>query len=294
MDSRFDRPLDAVLRARLHLPEGSVVRLSLVRAVLSALDALSRLISGQPFFALKESEDLLRQLHGLSGFDVPEYILNMNAGTRIVAHGLEHVPARGAVIIASTHPTGMFDFIAHAGALRETRPDLKVVANQEVERFLGEESIVPVKIDKQNRAESSLPVLEGMQHHLEQGGALLIFGSGRVPDRTDGRLVEPQWRSGTSRISQTCQVPVVPAAINARNSEYYYSMRKLGKVLSGGNAHFGAMLGSLRYVAELLEKLGKRTDVHYGPQLAPGTASETLQAMAQGLVPELYGSVPAA
>ncbi len=283
-----DRPLDAVLRARLHLPEGSGVRLNAIRGVLSVIDGIARTVSGRPLFALRETEDLMRRLGGLTGAAVPRRILELNGGTEILAHGLGHVPPSGAVVVASTHPTGMLDFIAHAGALLDRRPDLKVVANQEVEVFLGPELIVPVRIDKVNRAISGDRVFRGMQEHLDRGGALLIFGSGRVPRQVGGRLVEPAWRSGASRISQACQVPVVPAAINARNSGRYHALRRLGQLLGGGDDHFGAMVGSLRYPAELIERLGGRIEVHYGAPLAPGTAPDRLKRAAEGLVSGLY------
>lgn len=283
-----DRPLDAVLRARLHLPDGARVRLNAVRGALAAVDGIARTLSGCPLFALRETEDLMRRLDGLTGAAVPRRILDLNGGTEIVAHGLEHVPRSGAVVVASTHPTGILDFIAHAGALLDRRPDLKVVANQEVEVILGPDLIVPVRIDKVNRAQSGPQVFEDMRQHLDRGGALLIFGSGRVPRQIAGRLVEPAWRTGASRVSQACQVPIVPAAINARNSARYHALRRLGQALGGGDDNFGAMIGSLRYPAELLEKLGGRIEVHYGAPLDPGTAPDRLKRAAEGLVPGLY------
>lgn len=224
----------------------------------------------------------------MTGTDLLQNLLRRNGGTKVLAHGLEHVPAHGPVIVASTHPTGMFDFVAHASALQQVRPDLKVVANQEVERFLGPDSVVSVDIDKKNRAKSPRSTYAAMQQHLENDGALLIFGSGRVPGSKQGQLVEPDWRCGTSRISQICQVQIVPASVNARNSRYYYRIRKLAEVLSCGDQNFGAMVGSLRYSAELLEKLGGQFEVHYGAQLEPGTAPQILKRAAERLVPGLY------
>jgi len=280
--------MDAVLRARLHISEESAVRLNLIRMGMNSIDAASRTFLGKPFFALRESDALLDHLTGMTSTKLLRDILCMNGGTGITAHGLENVPAKGRVVIASTHPTGMFDFVAHAGALAQLRPDLKVVANREAERFLGPDSIVAVDIDKENRAMSATATFTAMREHLEQEGALLIFGAGRVPYRKDGQLVEPEWRSGTSRVSQICRAPIIPAGLNARNSSYYYRTRRLAQFLSGGNEHVGAMIGSLRYTAELLEKLGGQFDVHYGAQLRPGSEPQTLKATAEGLVPGLY------
>ena len=59
MKERKARPLDAILRARLHMPERSRIRLDLIRFALHSIDGTSRTISGKPFFALQETEDLL-------------------------------------------------------------------------------------------------------------------------------------------------------------------------------------------------------------------------------------------
>jgi hypothetical protein len=73
-----------------------------------------------------------------------------------------------------------------------------------------------------------------------------------------------------------------------RNSRHYYRTRRLAELVSGGNETFGRTVASLRYVSELLAKLGGSYDVHYGPVQPAGTAPETLQALAEGLVPGLY------
>ena len=289
-DTCKERPLDAALRARLHLAAGSQMRLRLLRSGLSAVDATSRLVIGKPFFALREIEKLLEQIDGITGLQLVEDLLKQSGGTRIRARGIENVPTSGPALIAATHPTGMFDFISHAGALAKQRPDLKVVANREAERFLGTGMMIPVDVDRRNRATSARATHLAMKEHLKQGGALLIFGSGRVSNRQSGHLVEPIWRNGTSHLSRTCNIPIIPAALNAKNSSYYYRLRGAAQFLSGGDDNVGAMVGSLRYPAELLDQLGGEYDVHYGEPLAPGTRAEVLKSHAEGLVPGLYAT----
>jgi len=287
--SASEHPLDSALKERLHLRGENPVALRLIRGLMHSGDAISRAFVGHPLVALRESEALLEKLEGLKGQNLVRALMAQEGGTEINAHGLAHVPKTGPVVIASTHPTGMFDFAAHAAALLHKRADLKVVANQETEKLLGPEIIVPVTIDKQNRAISGTGTRRAMQAHLEAGGALLIFGSGRVPDRQGGHLVEPGWRRGATVMSRIMQAPVVPAALNAQNSPAYYRLRAFARIVSGGNDNFGAMIGSLRYTSELMEKLGGSYDVYYGAPLAPGTAPEAIKAIAETLVPDLYG-----
>lgn len=289
MNKPVTDPLDELLRARLRIPQGADLRLATLRWVMGAIDAANRLTTGQAFFALKETKEMLITLDGRTGTDLIKALLGMKGGTKITAHGLEHVPETGAVIIGSAHPIGTFDFIAHAGALLDRRPDLKVVAGREAERFLGTERLIPVDLDRKDRVLTVRQTLNGMRAQLHQGGALLVFGSGRVPRRENGVLVEPAWRNGITRMSVECDAPIVPASPNMQNSNHYYRTRRLAALLSGGNDEFGRRVASLRYASELFAKLGGSYDVHYGPIQPSGTPADVLQQLAEGLVPDLYG-----
>ncbi len=255
---------------------------------MEGIDWVNRATTGQAFFALKETEEILLELGERTGPELVRAVLEMNQGTTIRAHGLENIPTQGAVVIASTHPIGTFDFLAHAGALQDHRADLKVVAGREAERFLGRDLIVPVDLDQKDRVLTARQTRAGMLQHLKGDGALLVFGSGRVPYLKDGRLVEPPWRSGVTRASAETGAPIVPASANMRNSRHYYRTRRLAAVLSGGNDEFGRQVASLRYVSELIAKLGGSYDVHYGPVQPAGTAPDILKKLSEGLVPGLY------
>lgn len=281
--------MDDLLRARLRIPHGAGLRLRALRGLMGSVDAVNRAVSGQSFFALRETEQVLIDLDGRTGPDLVAALLARNGGTQLRAHGLNHVPAKGAVVIGATHPIGTFDFIAHAGVLLDHRPDLKVVANREAERFLGADRIIAVDLDRKDNVLTARHTREGMQAHLDCGGALLVFGSGRVPDMVGGVLVEPPWRTGITRMSAASDAPIVPASIDARNSRHYYRTRKLARILSGGNDDFGRAVASLRYASELFAKLGGQYDLHYGPIQPPGTAPDALQKLAEGLVAGLYG-----
>jgi len=283
-----ENPMDELLRARLRIAEGADLRLKALRLGMHATDLFNRIVTGQAFFALRETEQVLIDLDGRTGADLVRALLARNGGTRITAHGLENIPHHGPVVIGATHPVGTFDFIAHAGALLDHRPDLKVVANREAERFLGSERIIAVDLDQKDKVLSARQTLAGMQAHLQDGGALLVFGSGRVSDMADGLLYEPPWRSGITRMSAFSQAPIVPASAELRNSRHYYRTRKLARILSGGNEAFGRTVASLRYVSELLAKLGGSYDVYYGPVQPPGTSPEELKSLAEGLIPGLY------
>ena len=285
-------PMEELLRARLKRPVGWTLGIKALLRAMYGVDSLSRLTTGQAFFALRESKRVLEHLDGRVGDALIKEVLAMNGGTDIVAKGLEHVPKTGAILVGATHPIGTFDFLAHAGALLDHRPDLKVVAGRETERFLGAERVISVDFNTRFQAQNVRDLRRAMIAHLENKGALLIFGSGKVPDMADGLLFEPPWKSGLTNISAATGVAVIPASANMRNSRHYYRTRRWARWMSGNNAIFGREVASLRYSSELLAKLGGRYEVIYGPQLPAGSPPDALQTAAEALVPGLY--VPAA
>jgi len=52
----LQRPLDNALKERLNLRGDNPLSLKLIRAAINGADAISRLFTGQPFLALRESE----------------------------------------------------------------------------------------------------------------------------------------------------------------------------------------------------------------------------------------------
>ena len=286
--SKPDSPIDDLLRARLRLSDGANLRIKGLRIALKTVDWFSRGLSGQTFFAINETENALCDLDGRIGPDLIWTLLARNGGTKVDAIGLDNVPATGPVLIGSTHPVGTFDFLVHAACLLNHRPDLKVVANREAERFLGADRIIPVDLDRSDTVLSARQTRAGMLAHLTTGGALLVFGSGKVPDMKDGYLSEPEWRTGITRMSAAANAPIVPASPNMQNSKHYYRTRKLAQFISGGNEYIGREVASLRYVSELFAKLGGHFEVHYGPSQKPGTQASDLKQLAEGLVPNLY------
>lgn len=97
----------------------------------------------------------------------------------LLVSGVEHVPAKGPVLIASNHP-GMADTIALFSSIQ--RSDLKIVAA--VRPFLHSlpnvsQHLIYVSDDTSDR----MRVVREATAHLRRGGAILTFPAGKIePD----------------------------------------------------------------------------------------------------------------
>jgi len=102
----------------------------------------------------------------------------MTAG--LVTSGLEHVPARGPMVVLSNHP-GMTDTVALFASLA-SRPDLRVIAaDRPFLRALP--NVARQLILLPEDARGHMAVIRSAARHLQEGGALLTFPAGDIePD----------------------------------------------------------------------------------------------------------------
>lgn len=116
-----------------------------------------------------------------SGFREAMRQVISNFASEINQNGSEYVPEDGPLLIASNHP-GTCDSLAIAASL--PRDDLKIIASGfALLRRLPNASQHLIFTDHQAAPASNFSVVRAAIRHLQSGGAVLIFPSGRVePD----------------------------------------------------------------------------------------------------------------
>ena len=144
--------------------------------------------------------------------------------TGIDAHGIEHIPRTGPVLIAANHP-GAYDVVALiAGSGRD---DIKIIASGvPFTRSLIATSPHLIYVNPANPgAPDRMVAIRAGIRHLQDGGALLIYPSGIVdpdPDMAPGLAASIDTWSGSldiflRRAPQTCVVPaIVSSVLNPR------------------------------------------------------------------------------
>lgn len=139
--------------------------------------------------------------------------------------GLEHLPASGAALLVSNHPTGIADGIVMHAVISTLREDLFIYANHDMIRVLPqvEELIAGVewRLEKRSHAKTKA-TMDYTRQALEAGRIGLIFPSGRLAKRHGLRLHERPWMASAAMIARKFDVPVIPLHIRARNSALFY------------------------------------------------------------------------
>ena len=109
--------------------------------------------------------------------------------------GEEHIPAQGALLVVSNHP-GAYDSVALCASI--PRPDLKIIV-YETGFYRTLENIRRQMIFATEDAPGRMLALRQAVQHLQQGGAILTFGSGVIdPDpavEAGAQAALQEWKS---------------------------------------------------------------------------------------------------
>ena len=229
-----------------------------------------------PLLGYRKAVHLVESVRRLSAEDCfawGDKLLNLS----VTAHGLEHVPQTGPVLIIANHPGGIADGNALWRALKDRRPDMMFFANRDALRICPGLSprIIPVEwrrhaLSRQRARET----LKSAMAAFSQGKCVVIFPAGRMADWswTKRRLVEPAWSAAGVSIARRFNASVTPLGVSQRMPLAYY-------VLS----HIHEELRDVTLFHGLINQRGAEYRLSFGePVLArdlPGSESEATQAL---------------
>ena len=219
--------------------------------------------------------DEITPLTGLQAFDRLSRQLNLD----VVVNGQQRIPREGRCVVVANHPTGLADGIAMFDCLRDIRPDMTFFANADALRVNArfEDLIIPIEWvpEKRNTAKTK-ETLRLAGEAFAQERCVVIFPSGRLAHRENGRLVDKDWFPTAVSLARKQKAPIVPMHIGAKNSSLYYAL--------------SALSGELRDITlfnELLNKAGAPFDITVGPTIQP----DRLKGDPAGLTTSLKGYV---
>ncbi len=190
--------------------------------------------------------------------------------------GLEHLPEKGRVLIASTHPTGIPDGVAMFDAIKHHRPDMTFFANRDALRAAPglDDMIIPVEwVAEKRTAARSRETLSSAKQAFQAEKCVVLFPSGRLAFMDDGkRLNEQEWLASVASFARKYDCPVIPAHIEMRNSWLYYWFWRLNTELR-----------DITLFHELLNKKKKTYRIKFGSAIGPGDLKGDPKAVAAAL-----------
>jgi len=180
----------------------------------------------------------------------------------VAAADLAQIPRSGAAIVTVNHPFGILDGAILASLLTKIRPDVRFLANG-ILSVIPElrEIVIPVDpISGRSAARNNSRRLRQAIEHLRKGGMLVIFPAGEVAHFrwSAGTVEDAHWNPIVARLVRPAPAAVVPMYLAGANGPMFHIAGMIHPALRT------ALLGH-----ELLNKRGRRIEVHAGSPIAP-------------------------
>lgn len=146
---------------------------------------------------------------------------------RIDAADLARIPASGRLLIVANHPSGALDALALLDAVGRVRADVRIIANEWLAAVPQLEGLMlPVRVFG---GKSGAQRLRAIEQALRAGQCVIVFPAGEVSRLGAGGIRDSRWRGGFVHFARSCEAPVLPVRIVARNSALFYGLSTVFK-----------------------------------------------------------------
>ena len=148
------------------------------------------------------------------------------------------IPNKGSLVITANHPHGLVDGMVLAELIGKVRTDYKILTRslltgvKQIDQFM-----IPVPFDhEENALKKSLEMRKTAMDHLEKGGVIVIFPSGKVASSETmfGNVVEGEWNPFTAKLIQKSGANVLPIFFPGANSRIYQIANQISATLRQG------------------------------------------------------------
>ena len=148
------------------------------------------------------------------------------------------IPKKGSLVITANHPHGLVDGMVLAELIGKVRTDYKILTRslltgvKQIDQFM-----IPVPFDhEENALRKSLEMRQSAMDHLEKGGVIVIFPSGKVASSETmfGNVVEGDWNPFTAKLIQKSGANVLPIFFPGSNSRIYQIANQVSATLRQG------------------------------------------------------------
>ena len=194
---------------------------------------------------------------GRDCFDYLERMLELK--TRV--SGLDYIPKSGRVMIVSNHPTGLADGGAIWAALKQKRQDIEIFANADACRVntAFADIIIPVEwVDSKRTPSKTRETLRRAAESFRAERCLVIFPSGRLALKQNGRLQDRDWFPTAVSLARKNKTTIIPVNMRAQNSHLFYALANISQELK-----------DITLFRELLNKGRAPFDITFGAPIYP-------------------------
>jgi 1-acyl-sn-glycerol-3-phosphate acyltransferase len=171
--------------------------------------------------------EFMKELGHLEGIEFVRSVIKYFEVKKNVI-GIENVPAGGKYIFASNHPLGGFDGMVLMDIIDSNWGSMKALSNDILMNMSNMKSVF-VPVNKHGSfAREAAEILN--EAYLSEN-QIMVFPAGLASRKIKGKIIDLDWKKHFIAKSVEFQRDVVPVFIDGRNSNWFYTVAKLRKLL---------------------------------------------------------------
>ncbi|HOW08601.1 MAG TPA: 1-acyl-sn-glycerol-3-phosphate acyltransferase [Bacteroidales bacterium] len=196
----------------------------------------SQFLRSLPPFVIRMIEKLIRQdemnetiYHNRDKTGVPfvrDVLKYWNVSVNV--HGRERLPENGRFVFAANHPVGGIDALSFFSVVGSIYPAIISPSNELLNII---PNIRPLLLGLNVFGRNSRDTAGELNRLFESDKQILIFPAGEVSRRTNGSISDITWQKSFITKAIQYKRDVVPVFISGRNSNLFYNVARIRKML---------------------------------------------------------------
>ena len=200
----------------------------------------------------KDVNDFIARHGNKYDFDFADAIIK-DFEVTVTVDGIENIPEKGGVIMASNHPLGGFDAMVLLHAISQKRKDVKFIVN---DILLQLENLKNLFAGVNKLGKNSLELLSNIDKLYSSEMGIFIFPAGLVSRKQSGVIKDLEWKKSFVSKAKQHKKDIMPVYIDGKNSSRFYNLA-LWRKRFGINAN----IEMLFLVDEMYRQKGKTISV---------------------------------
>ncbi len=147
---------------------------------------------------------------------------------RYSAAGTENIPASGRFIFVSNHPLGGLDGLVFINEISKRFHDIKFPVN---DILLNIKNLSGIFLPINKHGSQSREAASRIEEAFASDSQILYFPAGLCSRKTRGEIKDLKWHKSFISKAIHHKRDIVPAFFSGRNSEFFYKLSKIRKLL---------------------------------------------------------------
>ncbi|GHU96538.1 glycerol acyltransferase [Bacteroidia bacterium] len=181
-------------------------------------------------------------------------------------HGEQNLQQAPHALFLSNHPLGGFDGVVLLDVLGKIYPNIQTVINDLLMNIVP---LRPLFLPINKHGVQPQEYARQLQTAYASDKPILYFPAGLCSRKIKGVVQDLPWRPGTAKIVRDYQRDVVPVFFSGRNSNFFYNLANLRKMLK-----IKANIEMLYLVDELFRQRNAHYDVYFGTPIPHSTLTQ--------------------